>query len=970
MMINNKLVLGILAHVDAGKTTFSESILYESGFLRKQGRVDHQNAFLDNNEIERARGITIFSEQAVFSIGELEITLLDTPGHVDFSAEMERTLQVLDYAILIVSASDGVQGHTRTLWKLLKHYKIPTFIFVNKMDQVTGERSNQEEMNQVTGKGSSQLVTKPSTEQRVNQEIISEINKSLGDSIVDFTLFPMEATAKKLMEQESTGVSHDNIMTLEDMEVTLEKFSGLEALAICSEELMEEYAKKDSISVKSIKAGILAGEIHPCLFGSALYNQGVREFLKLFERLTVPTFASTGFAARVFKIGRDEQKNRMTFMKITGGYLKVKETIGKEKVNQIRVYSGMTYQVVSQVFPGTVCAVIGLDETFPGQGLGAESEVVLPVLEPVLRYQVIYPEEIHSAIILKNLQEIEDEEPMLKVKWCEKTSQIYIQLMGEIQLEILKSLMESRFSQVVGFGKETILYKETIAQPVIGVGHFEPLGHYSEVHLLMEPLEPGSGIEVVSDCSTDVLDWNWQKLILSHIKEREHVGVLTGSPITDIRITLLTGAGSKKHTQGGDFRQATYRGVRQGLKKAKTVILEPFYDFVLEVPTNLIGRSISDISKMKGSFVPPITDGENSTLVGSAPVALLSGYQTEVLSYTSGMGKLSLTFKGYEPCHNASEIIDETAYDSETDENNPTGSVFFAHGAGFIVPWYKVEEYMHLENKAIKRYTEEEYKKDYGKEYERDRALRSHTPIELTKEELDAIYVRTADPVRRNIESITISADSINVSGEMTPASGLVNEESKSHENIYRSRGDGSKRGSKGRKDEYLLVDGYNIIFAWRDLNELAMLDISSARGKLMDILADYQGMIGSTLILVFDAYRVEGGLGSEEKYHNIHVVYTKEAETADTYIEKTVQKMAKTNRVIVATSDATHQMIILGQGGYRLSARDLREDIIRAKKELKENYMGNDGERKNYLFDYLDEEIARELERIRLGLD
>ena len=863
-----KLVIGILAHVDAGKTTLAEGILYLCGKLRKLGRVDHKDAFLDTYELERARGITIFSKQALVTLGEREITLLDTPGHVDFSAEMERTLQVLDAAILVISGADGVQGHVETLWRLLKRYEIPVFLFVNKMDQPGTDRA----------------------------QLMEELKARLDGRCVDF------------------GKDQDREQYLEN-------------IAVCEEALMEEYLESGELQTEGISRAIAARDIFPCFFGSALKLTGVEEFLegvKTFARSSL--MKKESFGARVFKISRDNQGNRLTHMKITGGSLRVKAMINGEKADQIRIYSGAGYELAEEAGPGTVCAVTGLKSTYCGQGIGREEEGALPLLEPVLTYQIELPEGCDVHKMLGHLKQLEEEIPELHIVWKETLGEIHAQVMGEVQIEILKSLIRERFDVEVGFGTGSIVYKETIAAPVEGVGHFEPLRHYAEVHLLMEPGEPGSGLQFVSRVSEDVLDRNWQRLIMTHLEERQHPGVLTGAEITDMRITLIAGKAHLKHTEGGDFRQATYRAVRQGLKKAACILLEPVYEFTLELPTDMIGRAMTDIQKMQGSFETPVTEGELSILKGKAPVLTMRDYQMEVTSYTRGRGRLTCSLKGYEPCHNAEEVIEQTGYDSEADLENPTGSVFCAHGAGFVVNWDQVDEYAHLELLGNDYFANEDQIPEY---YDTEmvsstvsaaargsagRGERSGGTDYITEEELEEIFSRTYGPIKRERNRFNRNKGLERIEASVT----------------YKP---------KVKQEEYLLVDGYNIIFAWEDLRALARMNIDSARDKLMDILCNYQGYRQNTLILVFDAYKVKGNPGSVTKYHNIYVVYTKEAETADQYIEKTVHDIGRKYQVTVATSDALEQMIIWGQGAARLSALGLREEVEKASGEIRETW-------------------------------
>ena len=903
-----QITMGILAHVDAGKTTLSEGILYTCKAIRKLGRVDHQDAFLDTNTLERNRGITIFSKQAECTLGEFGITLLDTPGHVDFSAEMERTLQVLDYGILVISGADGVQGHTETLWRLLSRYQIPVFLFINKMDQ-------------------------PGTDR---ETLLVELKEKLDTNCVDFSA---DQTSEDWKEQ----------------------------VAVCDEQVMEAYLEGEEISRVQIQKMIRERKLFPCYFGSALKLTGVKEFLEDLKLRIRESSYPESFGAKIYKITRDSQGERLSHMKITGGALKVKsvlsngkpgeggEGIWQEKVNQIRIYSGEKYTMVSEVKAGTVCAVTGLTATYPGQGLGSEQASDMPVLEPVLSYRIGLPEEVDVHQALLQLRQLEEEEPLLHIVWNGTLGEIYAQVMGEVQIEILKSLIKERFGMTVTFDEGNIVYKETILEPVEGIGHFEPLRHYAEVHLLLEPSETGSGLTFATDCSEDVLDRNWQRLILTHLEEREHKGVLLGAPITDMKITLLTGRAHIKHTEGGDFRQATYRAVRQGLRKAKSQLLEPYYEFRLEVPSEQVGRSMTDIQKMLGEFDPPKIEGEMTVLTGSAPVVTMRDYQKEVISYTSGRGRLSCTLKGYYPCHNQEEVVEAVGYDPEADLENPTGSVFCAHGAGFVVNWDQVEEYMHVEsgwNAPAGQETKPEKPitaKNWKEENEKYLA---------TEKELEEIFERTYGPIRKL--------------GEEPPVGRSVKGWKKSRrdplEGYGKSTSDYKQKKTPDGEKEYLLVDGYNIIFAWEDLKELAAVNIDGAREKLMDILCNYQGFKKSTLILVFDAYKVKGNPGSVETYHNIHVVYTKEAETADQYIEKTVHEIGRKYRVTVATSDQLEQVIILGQGGQRMSARELLEDVIEVSHQIRETARQKRSSDKNYLFDHLDEETAARMERIRLG--
>lgn len=842
-----KIVVGILAHVDAGKTTLSEGMLYTSGAIRTMGRVDNRDAFLDTYALERERGITIFSKQAVFPLGTTQVTLLDTPGHVDFSPEMERTLQVLDYAILVISGADGVQGHTRTLWNLLRRYEIPTFVFVNKMDQ-------------------------EGTDAEV---LLQELKNVLEEGCVDFS--------------------------------TKRDAHFYEETAVCSEDALEEFLETGRLKKETLQELFLERQLFPCFFGSALRLEGVKEFVEQMQELIkVPAYPET-FGAKVFKIARDEAGNRLTYLKITGGSLKVKAVIEGQKVNQIRIYSGEKYEAVNEVEAGSICAVTGLSDTYPGEGLGAEQGMYLPVLEPVLNYQVIPREGDDPILLLPKLRELEEEEPQLHIVWEEALQEIHVQLMGEVQLEVLKTLIYERFGVEVEFGQGNILYKETIQNTVEGVGHFEPLRHYAEVHLLLEPGEPGSGVQCMSVCSEDLLGRNWQRLILTHLMETEHRGVLTGAPITDIRITLVSGKAHLKHTEGGDFRQAVYRAVRQGLKQADSVLLEPCYEYRLELPSENVGRAMTDIERMHGTFGLPQTEADRTILTGMAPVSTMRDYQKEVHAYTRGNGTLQCTLKGYAPCHNTEEVLAATGYDSERDTLHPTGSVFCAHGAGFLVPWYEVKEYMHLPSIM------QEKPSDSSEEKQTAYRVPEETDAWIDTEEVDRII---AQSVGANKKQKTLPKKKV--------------------PEYYKST---SKPKKQEVREEYLLVDGYNVIFAWEDLKDLAQVSIDGARGKLLDLLCDYQGMKKCNLIVVFDAYRVQGHKTEISTYHNIHVVFTKEAETADQYIEKFAHENGKKYNVTVATSDGLEQIIIRGQGCRLLSARELKDEIERTKKTLFEEH-------------------------------
>lgn len=887
----DQICMGILAHVDAGKTTLSESILYKTETIRKLGRVDNQDAFLDTYELEKARGITIFSKQALFSMGGRTYTLLDTPGHVDFSAEMERTLQVLDYAVLLVSGADGVQGHTETLWKLLNRYEIPTFVFINKMDQSGTDR----------------------------YALMEEMKNRLDDRCVDFGL-----------------------------DMTSEEF--LESVSMCEEQLLEQYLETGNIQTEDIIRLIKERKLFPCYFGSALKLTGVEEFLHGLERYMVCPEYPEVFGAKIFKISRDEQGNRLTWLKVTGGCLKVKDLlrgdrdgeIWEEKVNQIRIYSGARYETVGEVQAGCICAVTGLTKTKPGQGLGSEQESEMPVLEPVLTYEIQLPRGCDPRQMLLKLKLLEEEEPELHIRWDERLQEIQAQLMGEVQIDVLKTLIRERFDVSVDFGEGKIVYKETIANRVEGVGHFEPLRHYAEVHLVLGPGEPGSGMQFFTDCSEDLLDRNWQRLILTHLEEKNHVGVLTGSELTDMKITLAAGKAHLKHTEGGDFRQATYRAVRQGLMQAENVLLEPCYEFRLEVPSDTVGRAMTDVEKMCGSFEQPQMEGDMSVLCGTVPVASMRNYQQEVVSYTKGRGKLACTMKGYAPCHNTEEVLEQCIYDPEADIENTPDSVFCYHGAGTVVPWYEVPRHMHLESvlsPAVKM--ERSLSEPVNRRRERPTVGTAQE-----EKELEEIFARTFGAPKSRV-------------GEAYASTKIFGETAGSRPVVYKP---------KEKLPEYLLVDGYNIIFAWEELSELAKKNVDSARGKLMDILCNYQGFRKCRLILVFDAYRVEGHAEETVKYHNIHVVYTKEAETADQYIERTAHEIGRKYQVTVATSDGLEQIIIRGQGCVMMSARELKEEIDRINEEIRREYVEQFPQSKNYLFDYLPEDLAKHLNEVRLG--
>lgn len=837
----------LLAHVDAGKTTLSEALLYESGVIRTRGRVDHKDAFLDTSPLERERGITIFSKQACFSYGNMDVTMLDTPGHVDFSSEMERTLQVIDYAVLIISGTDGVQGHTETVWKLLQKYRIPTFFFVNKMDLPGADKA----------------------------AVLKELQAKLSPYCVDFT---------------------------EEEELLCEN------VAMCEETLLETYLEEGTFDLKKEVRRLVSGTLlYPCYFGSALQNEGVEALLEGLESYTKMPEYQKEFAGKVYKITRDDAGQRLTHMKLTGGELKLRDEIeGIGKVNEIRVYSGEKYTLQQEVKAGDICAVPGFTDTYAGQGVGKEADFCANQLAPVCNYQILLPEGTEEAIAWRQLKQLEEEDPNLHLSWQAQTREIFIQPMGEVQLEVIKRMVSERYGMDIAFGSATILYRETIEDTVIGMGHFEPLRHYAEVHLKMEPLPRGSGLQFVTECSEDELDLNWQRLILTHLGEKEFTGVLTGSPITDIKFTLIAGRAHLKHTEGGDFRQATYRAVRQGLRQAKSRLLEPMYQFRMEVPMEQIGRVMSDVGKMHGTFRQQPDDGEMSAIEGICPVASMAGYGTEFAAFTKGRGRMTLSFCGYEPCHNESEVVKNCKYDPDADVENTADSVFCAHGSGFVVPWNEVAKHVHVDT-SIKKRQPVKASTAVPKEPSKKNSKMSE------EKELQAIFERTFGPVKTRVE---------------TPAKKVIKAESgktktKEYKPVY--------------EEEYLLVDGYNIIFAWDELKALAAENLEGARTKLMEIMCNYQGFCGCHLILVFDAYKVKGNPGSVEQFHNISVVYTKEAETADMYIEKTTKEIARKKRVRVATSDGMEQIIILGHGATRISARAFQEEVKRVNDRIAE---------------------------------
>lgn len=864
-----KTIIGVLAHVDAGKTTLSEALLYASGSIQNLGRVDNQNAFLDTFALERERGITIFSKQAELNLGDLQITLLDTPGHVDFSAEMERVLQVLDYAVLVISGADGVQGHTQTLWKLLEMYGIPVFLFINKMDQPGADRG----------------------------ALMAALRERLDGACIDFG----QADAEVLREE----------------------------IALSDEPVLEAFLESGELGDAAVSGLIAERKVFPCYFGSALKLEGVDYFMQGVGRYVCQMHYPSEFGARVFKITRDQQGVRLTHMKITGGILKVKDRLSgrnrkwTEKINQIRIYSGQKYETAEMASAGTICAVAGLTETYPGEGLGKEREAEKPVLQPVLTYRVILPEGGDAAVMLARLRELEEEAPELRISWLEELGEIQVHLMGEVQVGILKNMIHERFGMEVEFDAGNIIYKETIVNAVEGVGHFEPLRHYAEVHLIIEPLPAGSGLRYDSDCSEDDLDRNWQRLILTHLAEKEHRGVLTGSAITDIKITLAAGRAHNKHTEGGDFRQATWRAVRQGLMEAEPVLLEPYYRFRLAVPDKSAGRAIADIERMQGTFCGPDITAGKAVLTGTAPVAFMQDYYNEVRAYTKGEGQLFCELAGYYPCRDSAAVIARIGYEPQRDKDNPADSVFCSRGAGFNVPWNQVKDYMHIESRFRSSVQQDKIKPADCRERSEEEWLGT--------EEVDAIIDRAFNANKRKADRPRYRKKK---AGEYHPP-------------LTRSY------SNPEPKDEYLLVDGYNIIYAWEELRVLANDNIDAARGRLMDILSNYQAIRKCLLIVVFDAYRVAGGQTKTIGYHNIYEVYTKEAETADQYIERFAHENKKKYDVTVATSDGMEQLIIRGAGCKLISARELEAEVDAAGKRIQEEYAGSQpGGGKTYLLD------------------
>ena len=914
--------IGILAHVDAGKTTLAESILFNCGSIRRAGRVDHGDAFLDTYELEKARGITIFSKMAQLSLGERPFTLLDTPGHADFSAEMERVLQVLDCAVLVISGADGIQGHDMMLWQLLRRYRIPVFLFVNKMDQPGTDREG--------------------------------LLAAIQDKLDKRCIFMEGSTSGEAASTESSVCSLSE--------------AALEEIALCDEQVLEQYLESGKITKEQIRNMIMNRKLFPCYFGSALKNEGVAALLDGLAGFLPLKEYPEEFGARVFKIARDASGNRLTYMKVTGGSVKIRQSVRgvyapflreemddalwEEKADRLLIISGASARNVQEVSAGSVCAVMGLEHTYAGQGLGTENEGDEPFLEPVLTYALILPDGCDLHHTFRKLQALEEEVPELHLAWDETAREIRARVMGEVQLEVLQHLIMERLQLQVRFGPGRITYKETIAAPVEGVGHFEPLRHYAEVHLLMEPGEEGSGLVFSSSVSTDDLSLNWQRLILTHLEEKEHKGVLTGSRITDMKITVAAGKAHPKHTEGGDFRQATYRAVRQGLMRAQSILLEPYFSFRLEIPSRYTGRAMTDIGQMYGTVQGPEQEGEISILTGTAPVSCMQNYQADVNAYTRGEGRLFCSVAGYRPCHNADEVIAEKGYSPEADIRNTPDSVFCSHGAGMVIPWDQVEEYMHLPSVLAP----DDKERKYGRREDSPDSARAggpdlfgsrgrSIPADIQDDdELMEIFERTFGSIRQQRAGWKKST------------------------RTFGSSGGGSTSKKSEPRPQYLLVDGYNIIFAWDDLKDLAKVSLDAARGKLLDILANYQGYRKMTLIVVFDAYKVQGGVGETFRYHNIHVVYTRESETADSYIEKTAHAIAKESDVTVATSDAAEQIIIWGSGARRLSARELRDEIRETCREIQELYLKVHPGGKVYLFDHLSEDLSSFLEDVRLG--
>ena len=833
--------IGLVAHVDAGKTTLSEALLYTSGARRTLGRVDHRDAYLDTHSLERSRGITIFSKQAMLETATRDVTLVDTPGHVDFSAEAERTMSILDCAILVISGTDGIQAHTLTLWRLLERYQVPTFLFINKMDLPGLEKG----------------------------KLMVQLHSQLSEHCVDFT-------------QDSDAIA--------------------EAAAMCDEALLENYLETGEVTEGNLRGLIAKRKLFPCCFGSALKLQGVEDLLDLLDRLAPQTEYPANLAARVYKISRDSQGNRLTWLKLTGGSLKVRGVLcyvnqkgdkKEEKLLQLRRYSGEKFTAAEEACAGQLIAVTGLTETFIGQSLGAEPQSLAPALEPVMTYRVTLPKGADPAVVWPKLRQLEEEDPQLHL--IQEAGQIHVQIMGKVQLEVFRAVVQQRFSLDIQLENRRIFYKETIANTVEGVGHFEPLRHYAECHLLLEPLTQGSGLIFDSVCSTDVLDLQYQKLIISHLSEKVHRGVLTGAPITDMKITLLVGKAHLKHTEGGDFRQATYRAVRQGLMQAKSVLLEPWYDFVLTCPTEQIGRAITDIRSMGGEFDSPEAVGTVSTLRGTVPAAEVKDYAETLAAYTQGKGRLQLSLRGYAPCHNQEEVVAAMGYDPEADIENTPDSVFCAHGAGFNVKWNEVKDYMHLES---------------GLKEEKAPQIITRNITRADERELEKIMEREFGAIRRPQYSVR---------SENRPATEEIS--------------------IKPLKQKYIIVDGYNIIFSWSDLAELAREDIDAARRKLCDELSSFAGFTKCRLMVVFDGWKQKGNPGEKSQFHNIQVVFTREGETADAYIESLAAEIGSNYAVRVASSDSLVQISSFRSGVLRMSARELMEEVETARKEMGQHF-------------------------------
>lgn len=856
------ITIGIIAHVDAGKTTLSESLLYESGVIRKPGRVDSGDTLLDSDVQERQRGITIFSKQAEFSYGDTSFTLLDTPGHVDFAAEMERTLQVLDYAVLVISGSDGVQAHTRTLWRLLRQYDIPTFIFVNKMDQPDNNAD----------------------------DILKQLKSELSESVVG-------------MCSEAGTVDYEEI-----------------AISSGDEQVLDYYMEQNVISEEMIAGLIMCRKIFPCYFGSALKSEGVTGLMQDMDTFTIARNYEDEFGARVYKITRDDKGNRLTHIKVMGGLLKVRDILcedeagNPEKVNQIRIYNGAGYEVRDEVSAGYICTVTGPVSTYAGQGLGFYERNNMELIEPVISYRMRFAQKVSPRMIYPMLKQLEEELPELKLVWDEDDEGIYIKLMGQVQIEILTNVIKERFGAVPEFDRGRISYKETIADTVIGVGHFEPLRHYAEVHLKIEPGEPGSGIEICSDCSEDVLDRNWQRLIMTHLKERSFVGVAVGGQLTDVKFTVINGRAHNKHTEGGDFRQATYRAVRQGLMEAETVVLEPYYNFILDIPDNMVGRAMTDIENRFGTMEAPVLNNGRAIIKGYAPVATLRDYQINVNAYTSGTGSISVSLRGYAPCHNQDEVINESGYDAESDMKNPSSSVFCTHGSGFIVPWDQVKAYMHV-------FDEEEKKYDTSTPEIRSR---ENFDYSIGLDEIETIFAKTFSANKKEERN---RFNRKRIVSEYTPSYTVCGKKAP------------EKRETTVKREKMLLVDGYNVIFGWDYLAELARDNMDAAKDKLISVLSNYQAIDSHYTLVVFDGYKVKDNRGSEEIKEDIHIVYTKEGETADSYIERYTHDKVRKYDITVATGDGLIQTITRGNGCRIVSPGDLYHQIEEEIKNLRETY-------------------------------